>query len=67
MSCVTAPAVQCKPVEGRESFWQSRQEYQIQTNTGIFTQLHCAAFIWRPCGRAQVPKMKLFLVLLLEN
>lgn len=47
MSCVTALAVQCKPVEGKESFWQRRQEYQIQTNKGIFTQLHCAAFIWR--------------------
>lgn len=47
MSCVTPLAVQCKTVEGKESFWQSRQEYQTQRNKGIFSQLHSAAFIRR--------------------
>lgn len=47
MSCVTPLAVQCKTVEVKENLWQSRQEYQIQTNKGIFYQLHCVAFIWR--------------------
>lgn len=46
MSCVATLAVQSEPVEGKESC-QSRQEYKIQANKGIFTQLHCAVFVWR--------------------
>lgn len=60
--------MQFRPVEGRESFWQSRQEYQTQTNKGIFsTVLPFPRGRSLPRVRPQVPKRKVFLVLSLEN